>query len=481
MASEIVMPRLSDSMEEGTILKWLVAEGDAVAEGQPLVEVETDKAVVPVEAECGGALLRIMVGAGTSVPVGAPIAMLGEPGETLPERGSAQALAAVGAPAEPRLAESAALASAETTNGAPRGGRVKASPLARRIAAELSIDIAALAGSGPHGRVIRADVERAAADGNPVAAEAPDVGPPEPAGVEGAKGEVTRRELSRLQQTVARRMSESRATVPDIELRIEVDMTEAVALREQLRAVSGEWLPSLNDLIVKAAALTLREFPRVNGAYRDARWDQYARVNVGIAVAAPDALVVPTVFDADTMSLGAIAAATRVLAQRARDGSITPGELSGATFSISNLGMYGIDNFSAVINPPQAAILAVGAVRRRPIVDEAGEIVARQTVQLSLACITGSSTAWTAHSSWRGCATCWRSRCRCCCSAEGRVGAGSSRATDLLREGTDDVRHGQEWTAGSGGRGNPGTQFAPSPTPGRRMLLTWARLSCQRS
>jgi pyruvate dehydrogenase E2 component (dihydrolipoamide acetyltransferase) len=407
VASEIVMPRLSDSMEEGTILKWLVSEGDAVTEGQPLVEVETDKAVVPVEAESAGELLRIMVGEGTSVPVGAPIAMLGTAGETLPERGSAEALAAVGAPAPAlgtpaaAVAESSAPARAHTaTNGtsspAPAssaGARVKASPLARRIAVELSIDITALVGSGPNGRVIRADVERAAADGDiavaadgdttPAAASSPG---PEPAAAGGAKGAVTRHELSRRQQIVARRMSESRATVPDIELRIEVDMTEAVALREQLRGVSGDGLPSLNDVIVKAVALTLREFPRVNGAYRDGSFEEYTRVNVGIAVAAEDALVVPTVFDADTKSLGAIAAATRTLAERVRDGSITPSELGGATFSISNLGMYGIDGFSAVINPPQAAILAVGAVRRRPVVDDAGAIVARQTVQLSLAC-----------------------------------------------------------------------------------------------
>jgi pyruvate dehydrogenase E2 component (dihydrolipoamide acetyltransferase) len=387
VASEIVMPRLSDSMEEGTILKWLVAEGDAVAEGQPLVEVETDKAVVPVEADAAGELLRIMVGEGASAPVGAPIAMLGVAGETLPERGSAEALAAVGAPAEPAVAATSAPAApipASAGNGTPApGARVKASPLARRIATELNVDIAALVGSGPHGRVIRADVERAAADGDPVPAPAPASAP---VAFEGAKGEVTRHQLSRLQQTVARRMSESRATVPDIELRIEVDMTEAVALREQLRGVAGDGLPSLNDLIVKAVALTLREFPRVNGAYRDGSFEEYTRVNVGIAVAAEDALVVPTVFDADTKSLGAIAAATRTLAERVRDGSITPSELGGATFSISNLGMYGIDGFSAVINPPQAAILAVGAVRRRPVVDDAGEIVARQTAQLSLAC-----------------------------------------------------------------------------------------------
>jgi pyruvate dehydrogenase E2 component (dihydrolipoamide acetyltransferase) len=407
VASEIVMPRLSDSMEEGTILKWLVSEGDAITEGQPLVEVETDKAVVAVEAEFAGELLRVMVGEGTSVPVGTPIAMLGTAGETLPERGSAEALAAVGTPAATvgasaaAVADSSAPARAKTaTNGTSSsppassvGARVKASPLARRIATELSIEIAALVGSGPNGRVIRADVERAAADGDTTPAADGDAAlpaarasAPEPGTAGGAKGAVTRHELSRGQQIVARRMSESRATVPDIELRVEVDMTEAVALREQLRGVSGDGLPSLNDLIVKAVALTLREFPRVNGAYRDGSFEEYTRVNVGIAVAAEDALVVPTVFDADIKSLGAIAAATRALAQRVRDGSITPSELGGATFSISNLGMYGIDGFSAVINPPQAAILAVGAVRRRPVVDDTGEIVARETVQLSLAC-----------------------------------------------------------------------------------------------
>ena len=202
----------------------------------------------------------------------------------------------------------------------------------------------------------------------------------------GAKGEATRHELTSIQRTVARRMAESRATVPDIELRSEVDMTAAVALREQLRALPDLTLPSLNDLIVKAAALALREFPRVNGAYRDAQFETYARVNVGIAVAGEDSLVVPTVFDADTKSLREIAETTRALAGRVRDGSISPRDLAGATFSISNLGMFGIDSFSAVINPPQAAILAVGAMRRRPLVLDSGEIAARETVQLTLAC-----------------------------------------------------------------------------------------------
>jgi pyruvate dehydrogenase E2 component (dihydrolipoamide acetyltransferase) len=392
VARELIMPRLSDSMEEGTILKWLVAEGDEVQEGQAIVEVETDKAVVIHEADMSGTVLALMVGEGANVPVGAPIAVVGAVGESLPAGSSPKALTAVAATPVPFTAErprSASKASHAHT------GRIKASPLARRIATELHVDITSLTGSGPQGRVIRLDVERAATAGNgngttdlvsPVAPGRSSSGSPAPAEITSAKGESVRQDLTRLQRTVARRMAESRATVPDIELRSEVDMTEAVALREQLRAVSEDLFPSLNDLIVKAAALALREFPRVNGAYRDSQFETYSRINVGIAVAADEALVVPTIFDADLKSLGEIARTTRALAARVRDGSIAPSELAGATFSISNLGMYGVDSFSAVINPPQAAILTVGSLRRRPVVDESGEIVARQTIVLSLAC-----------------------------------------------------------------------------------------------
>jgi pyruvate dehydrogenase E2 component (dihydrolipoamide acetyltransferase) len=266
---------------------------------------------------------------------------------------------------------------------------VKASPLARRIAAELGVDLATLAGSGPQGRVIRADVERSAADTHTPDTSVSGTSAPaswSPAdGAQTAKGNTTREELTRLQRTVARRMAESRATVPDFELRSEVDMTRAVALREQLRELSDS-PPSYNDFIVRAAALALREFPRVNGSYQDAAFERYSRVNIGIAVAAENALVVPTVFDADTKSLSEIGRESRALAASVRDGSISPSELSGGTFTVSNLGMYGLDSFTAVINPPQAAILAVGSLKPRPVVGPGGEIVARETVHLTLAC-----------------------------------------------------------------------------------------------
>jgi pyruvate dehydrogenase E2 component (dihydrolipoamide acetyltransferase) len=200
-----------------------------------------------------------------------------------------------------------------------------------------------------------------------------------------AKGEATPHELSRLQQTVGRRMAESRATVPDFELRCEVDMTQVAELRERLRELADP-PPSYNDFIVKAVALALREFPRVNGAYRDGAVESYSRVNVGVAVAADGALAVPTIFEADRMSLGEISRKARDLAARVRDGSVLPAELSGGTFTVSNLGMYGVDSFSAIINPPQAAILAVGSLKRRAIVDDNGCVVAAPTILLTLAC-----------------------------------------------------------------------------------------------
>ena len=390
MAVEIVMPRLSDAMEEGTIVQWFVAPGDRVLEGTPLVEVETDKATVTYESEHEGTVLALRAEVGASVAVGAPLAVVGKPRDELPAAAGAGAGArvaassdanAVVAAAPPALriaAEATPRTAGEATPRTAGGSRVKASPLARRIAAELGVDLATLIGSGPNGRVIRADVE-----GSTARAPATRAGTESNAGP--AKGEPTRRELTRVQRTIARRMAESRATVPDFELRCEVDMSQAVAVREQLRALCDP-PPSYNDLIVKAAALALTEYPRVNGSYRDAEFESFPRVNIGIAVAAQDALVVPTIFDADRKTVAEIAAESRSLAARVRDGSVTPGDLSGGTFSISNLGMFGVDSFSAVINPPQAAILAVGSLKPRPLVDAAGAVVARPTINLTLAC-----------------------------------------------------------------------------------------------
>jgi pyruvate dehydrogenase E2 component (dihydrolipoamide acetyltransferase) len=269
---------------------------------------------------------------------------------------------------------------------------VKASPIARRMAREKGLDLSEIEGSGPGGRIVKSDVEAAGTEEEPEAEEpaqeeqAPKEEAPKPAAKDSGRGDVSYTELSRLQRTVARRMAESKATAPDFVMTLEVDMEEAVALRGQLKAAAGDDpAPSFNDFVVKAAALALRDFPRANGAYRDGQFETYARVNVGVAVAGQDALVVPTVFDADKKSLGAIAAESRHLAERVRDGKITPPELSAGTFTVSNLGMYGIRRFVAVINPPQAAILAVGELSPRPVARD-GEVVIRAIMELTLTC-----------------------------------------------------------------------------------------------
>ncbi|MEK6326006.1 MAG: dihydrolipoamide acetyltransferase family protein [Actinomycetota bacterium] len=403
MAQDIVMPRLSDSMEEGTILRWMKSPGEEVSLGEELVEIETDKANMVYEAPAAGTLVETLAQEGDTLPIGQVIARVGEAGEKPSGDGPA-------AKREPEpAAEAAPTASpAETTAKAPApatpsgDGRVKASPLARRIASEKGLDLEALSGSGPGGRIVKADVERAMAAGPapagaPVAPAAPAAAPlpavpakPTPGArerPETAKGAATHEDLTKLQQTVARRMAESKATAPHFYLSAEVDMSRAVGARASIKAAAaeGDVVPSFNDLVVKACAIALREHPRANGAYRDGRLELYSRVNVGVAVAARGALVVPTVFDADQKGLRQIASESRALAQRVRDGTVTPPELSGGTFTVSNLGMFGIDSFAAVINPPQAGILAVGQITERPVVRE-GEITTAHLMSLNLAC-----------------------------------------------------------------------------------------------
>ena len=426
--TDIVMPRLSDSMEEGTVLKWLKSVGDEVAVGEELVEIETDKANMVYEADTAGTLTEIIAQEGDTLPIGEPIARVGDAGEapsgegeagegaaeaTAADNGGDQApaseAAAVKETAEPSASPSPASQApqaAPPSSPAPaRGdgdGRMKASPIAKRVARDRGLDLASLSGSGPGGRIVKADVERAleggvAAPAQAVTAPAPSAASPTaPAGPtagakekpETAKGQTEVVELTKLQQTVARRMAESKATAPHFYLQAEIDMSAAVQGRKSLKesAKEDEPVPTFNDMIVKACALALREFPRANGAYRDGRIELYSRINVGVAVAAQDALVVPTVFDADLKGLRQISSETKALASRVREGSITPPELSGGTFTVSNLGMYGITNFHAVINSPQAGILAVGELKAKPVVGDDGSIVARQLMGVTLAC-----------------------------------------------------------------------------------------------
>jgi pyruvate dehydrogenase E2 component (dihydrolipoamide acetyltransferase) len=432
---EITMPRLSDSMEEGTILKWLKSDGDEVSEGDELAEIETDKATMTYEADASG-VLQIVAEEGQTLSIGETIARLNgadddssgavekedeeepsaeeeepteEEGEE-PEEESSDDEEAEAPSAEEEEEEPSAEEEAEEKPGEPEepsegeepgtppaeddgGDRVVASPVARRLARERGVDLSGLDGTGPGGRIVKADVEGAPStasdDGEPAEQEEePEAAPAGTVAERGtAKGDVVIQEPSRLQGVVARRMAESKATIPDFVIRTDVDMDGCVELRGQLKERLGADapIPSYNDMVVKACALALREFPRANGAYRDGKFELYSRVNVGVAVAGQDALVVPTVFDADTRSLGDIARATRELSGKVRDAKISPPELSGGTFTVSNLGMYGVTGFTAVINPPQAAILAVGALAQVPVVDD-GRVVVRHRMEISLSC-----------------------------------------------------------------------------------------------
>ncbi len=431
--SEIVMPRLSDTMEEGTILRWLKHDGDHVKRGEELVEIETDKAAMTYESDSEG-VLQTVAQEGDTLAVGEPIARVGESPEASeppPEQAVAEnRLAPSGEPHGQAIPVQTAqpLATGEEPPAAHEGERIKASPLARRIAHETGVDLGGLTGSGPGGRIVKADVEGSGS--SPVApATSPPIGPssipspstasPSPSASEpqrptvgdvtSAKGETTLVDPSRTQRTIARRMAESKATIPDFTLTADIDMERCVDLRAELKRLArggegrekggppGEGTrekaapPTYNDMILKACALALRDHPRANASYRDGRFELYSRVNVGVAVASAaedplaGGLVVPTVFDADTKALGEIARETRALAARVRDGSITPPELSGGTFTVSNLGMYGIRQFTAIVNPPQAAILAVGTLAPRPVARKK-KIVTRNTMTVTLAC-----------------------------------------------------------------------------------------------
>jgi pyruvate dehydrogenase E2 component (dihydrolipoamide acetyltransferase) len=375
---DIRMPKLSDSMEEATVLAWLKQPGETIRRGDPLVEVETDKADVVYEAEAAGVLEEIVVGKGETAELGQVIARLRttQTGDTR-ARPAAEPGAATEPP--PTLERGAVARAADALpTSAPTGDRARATPSARRLAEELGVSLDGVSGSGPGGRIVGADVRALA--GSAVAS------PPEPSAPAGGRGTATELPLTATQKTIARRMAESRAQIPDFTLQVEIAMHEAARLRQDLRAAGTDPLPSHNDLVVRAAALALRDFPALNASYaEEGKAVRHGRINVGIAVATDDALLVPTIHDADRKSVGEIAAESRRLAERARDRSLTPDDLADGTFTVSNLGMFGIRRFNAVINPPQVAILAVGEVAERPVV-VGGVVVARRTMEVSLSC-----------------------------------------------------------------------------------------------
>jgi pyruvate dehydrogenase E2 component (dihydrolipoamide acetyltransferase) len=377
MATEIKLPRLGQGMESGTIVKWLKSEGDQVEKGEPLYELDTDKVTQEVEADASGVLLKIAVAEG-EVPVGKTIAVIGQQGEAVevaedvPEEGSS-------ARAREQELERARAASAEqmteirqpsTTNG-----RIKASPLARRIARERGIDLSNVAGTGPEGRVVAEDVERAAATGAP----APVVAPAP------VSEDIEVEQLSSMRKTIARRLTEAWAA-PVFQLGITVDMGRALEVRKRLVELQGDGAkPTVSDLLTKFCAMALMRHRAVNALYKGDSIELYPTANVGIAVAIPKGLVVPVIPSCERKTIAEIAAVRAELVDRARGGRLRQGDLDGGTFTISNLGMFGIERFIAVLNPPQAAILAVGATEDKAVVVD-GDVVVRPRLELTLTC-----------------------------------------------------------------------------------------------
>ena len=404
MPIEILMPALSPTMTEGTLATWSKQEGDAVSAGDVIAEIETDKATMEFEAVDEGVLAKILVAPGTQgIAVNTPIALLLEDGE------DASALDSYSPGGNGQTAAEPTLEPAVATDPAPRAtpaepavpssgtapsadGRVFASPLARRLAGEAGLDLGAIAGSGPRGRVIKRDVEAALAAGTgkaapkpaaaagapasptpapaPSAAAAPQAGPDAKALADAYKIPYQEVPNSNMRKTIARRLLEAKQTIPHFYLTVDVELDALLKLRRDLNArgeADGIKL-SVNDFLIKAAALTLRRVPRANAAWTDQAMLMFDRVDVSVAVATDDGLITPIVKDADRKGLAAISAEMKDLAARAREGKLKLEEFQGGTFSISNLGMYGTREFSAIINPPQAAIMAVGAGEQRPVV-----------------------------------------------------------------------------------------------------------------
>jgi pyruvate dehydrogenase E2 component (dihydrolipoamide acetyltransferase) len=390
MATKVVMEALSPTMEEGRLVKWLKQEGDAVQDGDVLAEVETDKAVMELPARHEGVLRKVMVPAGTTVAVGKLVAVIAAAGEDIsailadggavagaraappppPPQAALKAPVPSGVPAPIATAHSAPL----TGGGAAGGGRVKASPLARRIARERGVDLSIVRGSGPGGRIIKRDLEHAAT--------APAAALPAMAIPAGGYQDVP---LTQIRKTIARRLSESLGPVPHFFLTVEIDMERAWEAREALNALGEEPRITLNDIVVKVIAQALVQHPECNAWWQGDSIRYFRDVHIGMAVAVDDGLITPVIRSANFKGLRQIAVETRDLSERARQRKLKPDEYTGSTFSVSNLGMLGIDEFTAVINPPEAGILAVGAVTQVPVVEE-GAVAVRRRMRVTMSC-----------------------------------------------------------------------------------------------
>lgn len=373
MATDIIMPQMGFDMKEGTVVRWIKSEGDAVTKGEAVAEIETDKAVVEIESYDSGVLRKVYIAEGTTVPVGDVIGIIGAPDEEVPDEappGHAIADMAAEGPAPEAEPAQAAVAAAPAR---PAGERIKASPLARKVAQERQIDLAQVAGTGPAGRITRKDVVAFAEQGAPAAAPAAPAAvpatPQAPAPAAPAPGELL--PMTRMRQAIARSMSRSKQEIPHFYVTSAIDMTEAVRLRRQLNDALEEGARvSINDMVIKACAMAILQHRIFNASYTNAGVEVHQRVNIGIAIALDAGLVAPGILDCDRKSLAVIARESKSLAERARSGKLGAAEYTGATFNVTNLGMYGVESFSAIITPPQAAALAVGSVQREPVVTD---------------------------------------------------------------------------------------------------------------
>lgn len=421
MATQVVMPKLSPTMEEGQLSRWLKKEGDKVSMGEPLAEIDTDKATMEMQALGSGVLRKILIQEGESAPLGQLIAVIGEEnedisaliagagtGEAATENKEPAKETAAGdgakqeqAPAAPEgdAGEKPSEGAGQTGNGsgsaarpAEDGARLIVSPLAARMAAEAGINLRSLKGSGPGGRIVKRDIEEAM-KAAPATSAQPSTAPAEarsaqlPAQQSEIQGASAYRDepMSEMRRTIARRLVTSIGPVPHFFLTTEIEMDRAAEARRQINEANPDLKISLNDLIIKVAALSLIQHPQVNASFQDKSVRYYERADVGVAVAIEEGLITPVIRSAESKGLGRIASEVRELAERARARKLRPEEYTGATFSVSNLGMFGIDEFTAVINPPEAAILAVGAMTPKPVVRE-GEIVVRQMMRVTMSC-----------------------------------------------------------------------------------------------
>jgi len=392
MADIIEMPKLSDTMTDGRIVKWLKKEGDQIKEGDVIAEIETDKATMDMESFVSGTLLKIVVGDGASAPCKSPVAVVGKPGEKIDESLLKAAPAAEAKKEEPKKeapaatpAPKAAPATTAPTVSTPTavsvsGGKVKASPLAKKIAAELNVNLSNLTGSGPGGRIVRADVLNAKQTGG--AGSDWGLHPIGPV----AKDE--RIALTGMRRAIATRLTESKQQIPHFYVEMEVDMAPAMVLRTTLNA-KLEKLPkpvklSFNDFVLKACAEAIRKIPSINSSFEGDAVRQFSSVGLAFGVAIPGGLITPVIRDAQNKSLKAISEEAKELAAKAKAGKLKPEEYTTGTFTVSNLGMFGVDRFSAIVNPPQAAILAVGNIVKKPVVDANDNIVVGYRMSITL-------------------------------------------------------------------------------------------------